>query len=224
MEIMDNHNTLISRAESFVRDKLAGAEAGHDWWHIHRVRKLSGIIQKAEGGDLLVVELGALFHDIADAKFNGGDEEEGPAIARKFLAREGVSEDIIAHICQIISHISFRKGTAQSPTKEFCIVQDADRLDAMGAIGIARAFQYGGFKNRLLYDPEELPHLNLSPDACKKRAGHTINHFYEKLLLLKDLMNTATGRTMAQQRHLFMENFLRQFLGEWHLSDDIPIL
>jgi uncharacterized protein len=198
---------IIEKSEAFVREKLSGAEAGHDLWHIMRVRNLAKQIRLHEGGDLLVVELGALFHDIADAKFNGGDEEEGPAIARKFFSEIGLSQDIADHVCRIIEHISFRKGISPFRSPEFDIVQDADRLDAMGAIGIARAFQYGGFKNRLMYSPMD------------NERTHTINHFHEKLLLLKERMNTPTGKKLAEERHVFMEKYLEQFLKEWNSGD-----
>jgi uncharacterized protein len=195
---------------------LENAEGGHDWWHIHRVWTNAKRIAKTEECDLLVVELGALLHDIADSKFHSGDEEIGPAIAGEFLRSIRVDPSTIEHVQQIIRHISFKSGfdKAAFSSKELDIVQDADRLDAMGAIGIARTFSYGGFKGRKIYNPEIAPNLNMSKEEYKNSAAPSINHFYEKLLLLKDKMNTPTGKELAGQRHEFMEVYLKQFYSE----------
>lgn len=216
MVVLDN-NSLISNTIDYVRKELAGAEAGHDWWHIERVWKNARKIASSETVNLLIVELGALLHDIADAKFHDGDENIGPAKARNFLASEGTDESVINEVEMIIRHISFKGGNFNKTytSKELDVVQDADRLDALGAIGIARAFQYGGFKNREIYNPGIPADLNMDKEAYKKSTAPTINHFYEKLLLLKDRMNTNTGKQMAAERHLFMEEYLKQFYREW---------
>ncbi|GAA3981500.1 HD domain-containing protein [Mucilaginibacter dorajii] len=207
---------LIQNTVQFVRDTLKNAEGGHDWWHIHRVWTNAKLIAQTEEADLLTVELAALLHDIADAKFNNGDEEIGPATAAKYLRSVAVDEAVIEHVQQIIRYMSFKasfdKVVFHSP--ELAIVQDADRLDAIGAIGIARAFSYGGFKGREIYNPEIEPNLNMSKEEYKNSPAPSINHFYEKLLLLKDKMNTATGRKLAEQRHAFMEAYLLQFYLE----------
>lgn len=212
-----NKDLIIDNTIRFVKDTLFGAEGGHDWWHIERVWKLSKHIAKSENVDLFVVELGALLHDIADSKFNNGDETIGPLKARNFLITEGVDTSTIAHVEQVIKHISFKGGnhtqTFRSP--ELDVIQDADRLDALGAIGIARTFNYGGHKGRELYNPAVTPNLNMSKEEYKNSTAPTINHFYEKLLLLKERMNTTTGRKMAEQRHRFIEEFLTQFYKEW---------
>ncbi len=209
--------SLINNTIAFVKQQLEGAEGGHDWFHIERVYKNSLLIAKEEECDLTVVQLGALLHDIADSKFHGGDETVGPKTARAFLEIQNVSEDIIQHVINIIENISFKGGNIEKKfnSKELEIVQDADRLDAIGAIGIARAFNYGGFKNRVLYNPEIQPNLNMSKEEYKKNDSPTLNHFYEKLLLLKDKMNTSTGLKIAEERHKFMEQFLSQFYAEW---------
>ena len=196
---------------------LANAEVGHDWFHIERVFKTTLTINTKEKGDELVVSLAALLHDIADPKFNDGDEEIGPNKAERFLDSIGVDRTIIDHIKLIIQNMSFKNSfdAGGFSSKEMQIVQDADRLDAIGAIGIARAFTYGGFKNRVLYDPEIKPVQNHSKESYKNTTAPTINHFYEKLLLLKDTMNTETGKAIALERHQFMLNYLEQFYGEW---------
>nr|WKN38423.1 HD domain-containing protein [Tunicatimonas sp. TK19036] len=212
-----NKPALISATVQFVQTTLAKAEAGHDWWHVHRVWKNAQQIAQAENVNFLTVELGALLHDIADAKFHGGDEEVGPRVAQQFLKEQGADSAVIEHVGKIVRHISFKGGNFdqafQSP--ELAVVQDADRLDALGAIGIARTFHYGGFRNRPIYDPSVPPNLNMSKEEYKRSEAPTINHFYEKLLLLKDRMNTETGKRMAEERHLFMEQFLAQFYREW---------
>ena len=211
-----DHQTTINKTIIFVKDTLQHAEGGHDWWHINRVWTNAKLISKTENADQLIVELAALLHDIADSKFHGGDEEIGPAVAGKYLQSIGVDYDAILHIQQIIRHISFKSSFDQADfhSTELAIVQDADRLDAIGAIGIARAFNYGGFKGREIYNPEIKPDLNMDKNAYKNSTAPSINHFYEKLLLLKDKMNTATGKQLAQQRHDFMELYLQQFYAE----------
>lgn len=208
---------IITQTEEFVKATLVVAEGGHDWWHIYRVWKTAQKIAETENGDHFVVELAALLHDIADPKFHDGDEEIGPRIAGEFLLEQHVKSPTIDHVLNIIKNMSFKNslGKVDFHSPEMAVVQDADRLDAIGAIGIARAFNYGGFKNRALYNPLEKPNLNMSKEEYKKGDSPTINHFYEKLLLLKDKMNTKTGMLMAAQRHLYMESFLAQFYAEW---------
>ena len=208
---------LINATIKFVKAELKNAEGGHDWFHIERVYKNALLIAKGENCDILVVELGALLHDIADSKFHNGDESVGPKKARLFLESENVSENTIIHVVNIIDNISFKGGNVVKNfhSLELDIVQDADRLDAIGAIGIARTFNYGGFKNRAIYNPEITPNLSMSKEEYKNSTAPTINHFYEKLLLLKDKMNTKTGKEIAIQRHHFMESFLSQFYAEW---------
>ncbi|WP_026932815.1 HD domain-containing protein [Christiangramia echinicola] len=212
------HNSLIDNTIKFVKETLEGAEGGHDWFHIERVLNNSRLIAKGEEADLEIVELGALLHDIADSKFHDGDETVGPKVASEFLKTQNVSEETIDHVVKIIQNISFKGGnTDQKFTSlELDIVQDADRLDAIGAIGIARCFNYGGFKGRALYDPEIEPNLNMTKEEYKASNAPTINHFYEKLLLLKDRMNTQTGRRIAADRHAFMVHYLDQFYSEWN--------
>jgi len=211
------HQELISKTIAFVKEELANAEGGHDWFHIERVYKNSLLISKTEKVDLLVVSLGALLHDIADSKFHHGDETVGPKKARQFLEAENVLEEVILQVINIIENISYKGGNRVQKfnSNELAVVQDADRLDAIGAIGIARAFNYGGFKNRKLYDPEIASNLSMTPSEYKTSTAPTINHFYEKLLLLKDKMNTQTGKKIAQKRHEFMVAFLEQFYEEW---------
>jgi len=208
---------IIHQTINFVKITLANAETGHDWFHIERVYKTAQTINNIEKGEELVVELAALLHDIADSKFNNGDEEIGPQKAGDFMRSVGVAEDTINHVQEIIRNLSFKAsfGNITFKSKELAIVQDADRLDAIGAIGIARAFTYGGYKNRVLYDPAVPVNLNMNKEEYKNTTVPTINHFYEKLLLLKDLMTTETGKEMALQRHAFMLAYLDQFYGEW---------
>ncbi len=209
---------IIQKTIAFVKNELAHAEGGHDWFHIERVWKLAKRIGSEEKVDLFVVELGALLHDIADSKFNNGDEEIGPQKARLFLSSLRVDESVITHVENIISNISFKGGNEAQKfhSPELDVIQDADRLDALGAIGIARTFNYGGFKNRAIYDPDIKPNLNLSKEEYKNSDAPTLNHFYEKLLLLKDRMNTTTGKRMAVHRHQFMEQYLEEFYKEWN--------
>ena len=211
-------NKIIAQTEQFVKETLAGAEAGHDWWHIHRVSNNAKLILETEEADQLVVELAVLLHDIADSKFNDGNEELGPQKAGEFLRSIQVEENTITHVQQIIRNMSFRSGLGKLDfhSRELEIVQDADRLDAVGAIGIARTFTYGGFKNREIYNPEIPPAMNMSKEEYKNSTAPSINHFYEKLLLLKDRMNTTTGRQIADERHSFMELYLKQFENEWN--------
>ena len=211
------HSQLIEKTIEFVKSQLEGAEGGHDWWHIYRVWNNAKHIAKTEQVDQTVVELGALLHDIADSKFHNGDEEIGPATARKFLEAQNTESNVIEHVENIIRHISFKGGnhTQSFKSLELDVVQDADRLDAIGAIGIARTFNYGGHFGRALYDPNIKPNLNMSKEEYKKSSAPTLNHFYEKLLLLKDRMNTNTGRQIASQRHEYMQGFLDQFYKEW---------
>lgn len=208
---------IIDTTIAFVKQALAGAEAGHDWFHIERVYRTCLLINKTENGNEQVIALAALLHDIADPKFNNGDEEIGPRKAEEFLRSIGAAEEIIAHVKRIIENMSFKNSFDKTgfTSLEMKIVQDADRLDAIGAIGIARAFTYGGYKNRTLYDPAIKPVTEHTKDSYKNTTAPTINHFYEKLLLLKEMMNTETGRKLADQRHNFMLSFLDQFYKEW---------
>jgi uncharacterized protein len=212
-----NQQALVNQTIEYVKHELVKAEGGHDWWHIWRVWKLSVKIAQSEKADMLVVELGALLHDIADSKFHNGDENLGPQKASSFLESLGVDESVIDHVVKIVANVSFSAGKEKQSfrSKELDIIQDADRLDALGAIGIARAFNYGGFKNREMFNPEIKPKLNMTKVEYKKNNAPTINHFYEKLLLLKDRMNTDTGEKMASQRHEYMEKFLARFYQEW---------
>ncbi len=208
----------IAPTMTFVKEQLKNAEGGHDWFHIERVYKNALLIAKDEDVDQLVVALGALLHDIADSKFHDGDETVGPRIAREFLFGINVDSAVIEHVIQIIENISFKGGNEAQKFKssELDVVQDADRLDALGAIGIARTFNYGGFKNRTLYNPEIKPNLTMTTSEYKASNAPTINHFYEKLLLLKDRMNTRTGVKIANDRHKYMILFLKQFYAEWN--------
>jgi len=209
---------LMIATEQMIRQTQAGDSSGHDWWHIDRVRRTALEIARLEGADLRVVELAALLHDIGDWKFHGGDETVGPRRAREWLQHNGADTPTIDHVCEIVATLSFKgAGVAtEMTTLEGRCVQDADRLDAIGAIGIARAFAFGGHFGRILYDPNHRPQPHDSFEAYKSTAGPTINHFYEKLLLLKDRMQTATGRQLARQRHEFLEQYLAQFFAEWN--------
>jgi len=211
------NSDIISKTIAFVKEHLENAEGGHDWFHTHRVFKNAQLIAKTENVDSLVIALGALLHDIADSKFHDGDETVGPKIAREFLFKHNVDSLIIEHVVKIIENISFKGGNEKQKfsSPELDVIQDADRLDALGAIGIARCFNYGGFKNRKLFDPDIAPNLKMSKKEYKILKTPTINHFYEKLLLLKDRMNTKTGKRIAEKRHQYMEQFLEQFYAEW---------
>ena len=208
---------VIAQTEAHVRRTLEGDGTGHDWWHIDRVRNTSLTIAREENADVYTVELGALLHDIADWKFYGGDVSVGPQKAHEWLASLIVDSHIIERVSHIVEHVSFKGANVVSTiqTLEGKIVQDADRLDAIGAIGIARAFTYGGNKGRLLYDPEASVEMHTSFESYKKGSASTIHHFSEKLLLLKDRMNTSAGKQLAEQRHAFMELYLKQFHHEW---------
>ena len=212
-----DQTTIINQTIEFVKESLKNAEGGHDWWHIYRVWQTAGHIASNEKVDPFIVELGSLLHDIADSKFYDGDEEIGPRKAREFLRSLGVEKEIITHVENIVANISFKGGKSIQKFKspELDVIQDADRLDAMGAIGIARAFNYGGHKNREIYNPEIQANLNMTKEEYKNSNAPTLNHFYEKLLLLKDLMNTETGKNMAQYRHEYMEKYLDEFYKEW---------
>ncbi len=210
----------IEETIKFVKETLKDAEGGHDWFHIQRVYNNAMLIAKDEKVDILVVGLGALLHDIADAKFNNGDETIAPKITKQFLKSLKIDHRIIDHVVRIIENSSFKNSLDKTKKKFFSnelqVVQDADRLDAIGAIGIARAFNYGGFKNRKLYDPDVAPNLNMTKEEYKRSTTPTINHFYEKLLLLKDTLKTKTGKKLAEKRHRFMMDYLEQFFGEWN--------
>ena len=212
-----NSTDIIGKTIAFVQDKLDNAEGGHDWFHIERVYKNSMLIAQNEVCDVMVVKLGALLHDIADSKFNDGDESVGPETARTFLESENVDQATIDHVVRIIENISYKGGNFEKAftSIELDVVQDADRLDALGAIGIARTFNYGGFKNRALYDPKIAPNTKMTKEEYKNSDAPTLNHFYEKLLLLKDKMNTESGKQIAKERHRYMEGFLSQFYAEW---------
>lgn len=212
------HEVLITNTVSFAKSKLKDFDGGHDWYHTERVWKLAKSIHMQEQqGDLLVIELAALLHDIADSKFHDGPEELGGDLAFEYMISEGVDEKRAGHVKDIINYMSFKSRNKEIPISsiEFRIVQDADRIDAIGAIGIARAFNYGGFKNREIHDPEKPLQEYGSIEAYKKSDAPTINHFYEKLFLLKDMMNTETGKSMAEGRHAYMEEFVKRFLSEW---------
>ncbi len=215
-----NEQQILDNTIIFVKEVLKNAEGGHDWFHIQRVYNNAKLIAKGEHADGFIVALGALLHDIADAKFYDGDETIGPLKATEFLLKQDVDSAVIEHVVQIIKNISFKGGNVKRTfsSKELDIVQDADRLDAIGAIGIARCFNYGGFKNRAIYNPDIQPNMNMTKEEYKKSTAPSINHFYEKLLLLKDKMNTKTGQQIATERHKFMERYLQQFYAEWNGS------
>jgi uncharacterized protein len=215
-----NKEEIIQNTIAFVKEELKDAEGGHDWFHIERVFRNTLLIARDEKVDAFVVSLAALLHDIADPKFHNGNEKLGPKKATKFLIDQNVPKEIGKHVVKIIKNISFKNSLEENKnqfnSKELQVVQDADRLDAIGAIGIARCFNYGGFKNRALYDPEVQPNLNMTKEEYKNSKAPTINHFYEKLLLLKDEMNTDAGKKIAENRHEYMESFLKQFYNEWN--------
>ncbi len=212
-----NKENIINQTAEHIKAKLAGEGSGHDWWHIYRVWKNAVHISQHEKVDLFVVELAALLHDIADWKFHNGDDNIGPKMAREWLESLSVEEGFIAHVCDIIKNISFKGANVENKinTIEGLVVQDADRLDAIGAIGIARTFAYGGSKGREMYNPDIKPAIHNSFEEYKNNQSNTVNHFYEKLLLLKDKMNTKTAKDIAKKRHLMMENFLKEFYEEW---------
>lgn len=209
--------TLINQTADYVRQEMAGDSSGHDWWHIYRVWKTSLHLAERESADTQVVQLAALLHDIGDWKFHGGDETVGPRMAREWLISRSVETAVIEHVAVIIKDLSFKGANVEPPklSLEGQVVQDADRLDAIGAIGIGRAFAYGGAKGRSMHDPDQPPELHATFEAYKTRQSSTINHFHEKLLLLKDRLNTASARAYAAERHAFMEEFIRRFMQEW---------
>ncbi len=212
-----NEEAVLKKTEEYISNKFSGEGSGHDWWHICRVRNLAVRIAAGENANLFVVQLAGLLHDIADWKFNDGDFNAGPELAREWLEKLQVGEEIISQVCEIIKGVSFKGAgvTAKMTTTEGMIVQDADRLDAIGAIGIARTFAYGGHRGQEIYNPDVRPEWHESFEEYKNCTGSTINHFYEKLLLLKDLMNTETARKIAVERHRYMEHFLDRFYKEW---------
>ena len=215
-----NEKQIINKIASETESRFKYDSSGHDWWHIYRVWQLSKQIALTEESNLFIVELAALLHDVADWKFNNGNETVGGQEAHRIMDRLGVAPIVMKQVVEIVNHISY-KGAEVEPeklSKEGQIVQDADRLDAIGAIGIARTFAYGGFKGRAMYDPDIKPLMHQTSEAYKKNTAPTINHFYEKLLLLKDRMNTETGKRMAEERHRFMENYLDQFFKEWKID------
>ncbi len=208
---------IIEQTLEFVKSRLSGETTGHDFFHTYRVWKTAQSIASLEGGDLFVIQLAALLHDIADWKFHDGDDSVGPRIAEEWLDEHNVDKETVDSVSDIIRHISFKGAGVKTGinTLEGMIVQDADRLDALGAVGIARAFAYGGSRGREIYNPDEMPVLHGSFKEYKNSRGTTVNHFHEKLLLLKDLMNTKTAKKMAEERHRYMEDFLKRFLEEW---------
>lgn len=214
-----NNELLIQQTADFVKEKMLGEGSGHDWWHVYRVWQLAKTIADAEpDADRIIVELGALLHDIADWKFADGDIEAGPRAAREWLASCAVDEKTILHIEDILRNTSFKgaKVALNLTSIEARIISDADKLDAMGAIGIARAFAYGGSKDRSMYEPDQPPVLHETFEDYKKLGQtHTVNHFHEKLLLLKDIMQTETAKKIAQRRHEYMEKYLEEFHAEW---------
>ena len=212
-----NDPGVIEKIAAEVKRRLEGEGSGHDWWHTYRVWKMSRRIGIGEGADLFVIELAALLHDIADHKFHNGDLTVGPAVARQMLAGNSLPDEVIDHVCDIIGTMSYKGAGVKTDmrTLEGKVVQDADRIDAIGAIGIARAFAYGGYKNRPIHVPGEEPILHQSKEAYFKSNGASINHFYEKLLLLKDRMNTEMAKKIAEDRHMFMEEYLNRFFKEW---------
>ncbi|MCO7125570.1 HD domain-containing protein [Sporolactobacillus shoreicorticis] len=215
---------LVARTANYVQEKFYGESSGHDWWHIHRVYETSMQIVAGEAIMSIkedVVALAALLHDIADWKFNGGNDEAGPRAAAEWLGSQNTDVSVIEDVCTIIRELSFKSAGVRTPmtSLEGEIVQDADRLDAIGAVGIARAFAYGGYKRRALFDPNVSPAVHQTADQYKTQQSPTINHFYEKLLLLHDRMNTETGKQLAEQRHLFMLSFLNRFFEESHEMD-----
>lgn len=214
---MATTHEIIEKTEAHLKEKFASEPTGHDWFHIDRVRRLSILLATEEGADAQVAELGALLHDIDDWKFNGGDESAGPAAAEAWLKSLDARPDVIEKVVEIVKQVTFKGAGVATPTTslEASVVQDADRLDALGAIGIARAFAYGGAKGRLLWDPEEAHEWHEDFEAYKKNSGSTISHFHEKLLLLKDRMQTESGKQMAEKRHRFMEEYLSHFEAEW---------
>ncbi len=219
--IMEYRKKVLSKTVWYVRRAMPPDSTGHDWWHVYRVWKNALKIAKYEkSADKYIVQLGALLHDIADYKFNGGDELAGGRIAAECLKRASASEETISRVCHIVDNVSYRGARVKNEMKsiEGKIVQDADRLDALGAIGIARAFAYGGMKGKLIYEPKIRPVYHKSFNEYKSSQGTTINHFYEKLFLLHGRMNTKIGKELAEERDEYMRGYLKQFLKEWKVS------
>jgi len=211
-----NQQDIIQKTAEYIRQEFQNDSSGHDWWHIYRVWKNALAINEHENADNFIVQLAALLHDLDDWKFNQS-EDETPLRAKLWLASCSVDTFIVDKVCNIIKNISYKGANVENKmdSLEGFIVQDADRLDAIGAIGIARAFAYGGYKNRMMYDPESKPQMHNTFEEYKNSRSDTINHFYEKLLLLKDMMNTKTAKRIAQERHEVMVSFLEQFMKEW---------
>jgi uncharacterized protein len=209
---------VLDKTVEYVQRALGYDKVSHDWWHIYRVWKTAIYIARQEQADLFIVQLAALLHDIADWKFHQGDDTASANVAEKWLREIAVEEEVASRVIEIINGVTFKGAKVENTIKtlEGKIVQDADRLDAIGAIGIARTFAYGGHKGIAIHDPNILPVLHTSFAEYKNHKGTTINHFYEKLLLLKDLMNTKTGKKLAEKRHKIMENYLDQFNQEWN--------
>lgn len=209
---------IIDRIGAEIQARFKNESSGHDWWHIHQVWQMAILIGKAEGGDMHVIELAALLHDVADWKFYDGNDTMGPRVARSMMDHYGIPADVIDHVCEIIATLSFKGAGVPTPmrTLEGKIVQDADRLEALGAIGIARCFAYGGHAGRAIYDPDQPVTMHQTKEAYITAKGSGINHFFEKLLLIKDRMNTATAKKIAEHRHEFMEQFLEEFFQEWN--------
>jgi uncharacterized protein len=218
---MTERDEILRTTESWVREQMHGEGTGHDWWHVDRVRRMALRLASDEGADAYVAELAALLHDVADHKFHGGDETAGPRAARAWLTRAGADAATVEHVATIVAELSFKGAGVATPmsTAEGRVVQDADRLDAIGAIGVARAFAYGGSRGRPLHEPQAAPEMHDSFEAYKSSTGPTINHFHEKLLLLRDRMNTPAARRIAEARHRFMESFLDHFHREWNATD-----
>ncbi len=207
--------SILSATENYIRQTFETEGSGHDWWHIYRVWKLAVQIQKNEGGDLFIIEMAALLHDLDDWKLKSGNHLENKT--QQWLEKLEVTKVEKAKIIEVIQQVSFKGAGVETPalSAEAKIVQDADRLDAIGAIGIARTFAYGGNKNRLIYNPEIKPEMHENFEAYKNSTAPTINHFYEKLLLLKERLNTDSAKEIAKGRHKFMEDFLQRFFEEW---------
>ncbi|MEK7526068.1 MAG: HD domain-containing protein [Patescibacteria group bacterium] len=212
-----NKREIIKKTKDYVKKTLSGEGSGHDWWHVYRVWSTAKTIGKEENADMFVVELASLLHDIADWKFNDGDEDAGARASRVWLESLNVDSQVVDHVCNIVATSSFKGAGVKTEMKtlEGKVMQDADRLDAIGAIGIARTFAYGGHKGREMHNPDIKPDFHTTAEQYKNNVTPTINHFYEKLLLLKNLMNTKSAKRMAQGRHKYMEQFLDRFYQEW---------
>jgi uncharacterized protein len=218
---MSSPHEILARTETFVRERMHGDPSGHDWWHVHRVRRTALRLAREEGADPYVVELAALLHDVWDHKLHAGDDSVAPREIRRWLQEAGAEEPVVEHVCEIVAGVSFKGAGVATPmrTPEGAVVQDADRLDAIGAVGIARAFAFGGSRGRPLHDPQTAPEPHATFDAYRAGNGGTTHHFHEKLFLLRDRMNTASARRLAESRHRFMEEFLRRFHDEWNGED-----